>query len=248
MSSFTKAQSTPDWWTDPATAIYENATPPTEPEHYSPVNVGQLKYVATQAKAYLDSIYTGLDWNWAYEGSGVTNPFPFVSQDNYSPVNVGQIKAVAYGFYKILDSRLHGSSQNISDFGGSTSSLDGFTVPWDSIITGENSDVANIGQLKLVFSFWPDRDTIDADGLADYWEKRIWGNTTTASDPNGDVDGDGISNIEEFQTGGDPSADPLSGVVSPQLTQSPTGMIYFRREPNGSTDYQFNPLTGSVTP
>jgi hypothetical protein len=48
----------------------------------------------------------------------------------------------------------------------------------------------------------------DADGMADQWEA-IW----SLSDPNADPDGDGITNLEEYQNGGDPIVVNATGVV-----------------------------------
>lgn len=69
----------------------------------------------------------------------------------------------------------------------------------------------------------------DADGLPDAWEKAF--NATT---PNGDIDGDGVSNLAEYQAGTDPR-DPSSTAPLPPLaltsslvTISQTG--YFRLE------------------
>jgi hypothetical protein len=69
----------------------------------------------------------------------------------------------------------------------------------------------------------------DADGLPDAWEKAF--NATT---PNGDIDGDGVSNLAEYQAGTDPR-DPSSiaplpplALTSSLVTISQTG--YFRLE------------------
>ncbi len=56
----------------------------------------------------------------------------------------------------------------------------------------------------------------DNDGLPDAWEKAF-----NALTPNGDADGDGVSNLAEYQAGTDPR-DPLSAPALPELLLTPS--------------------------
>jgi hypothetical protein len=54
----------------------------------------------------------------------------------------------------------------------------------------------------------------DGDGLPDGWEIRHFGNHTQS--PNGDPDGDGWSNLQEYQNGTDPNSvdQPLKVIIT----------------------------------
>jgi len=57
---------------------------------------------------------------------------------------------------------------------------------------------------------------IDKDGLPDYWEKAYFNDLSQG--PAGDYDGDGLTNLEEHQTGNQTGTDPASkadGDVAP---------------------------------
>ena len=45
---------------------------------------------------------------------------------------------------------------------------------------------------------------VDRDGMADVWEDRHGFDPGDASDRNGDADGDGYTNLEEFLNGTEP--------------------------------------------
>jgi hypothetical protein len=49
---------------------------------------------------------------------------------------------------------------------------------------------------------------VDADGLPDWWEVQYFGNLNQG--PNGDPDGDGITNLQEYQQGRNPTKSALS--------------------------------------
>lgn len=44
----------PGWWNEPATGIWSSG--PASTDHQAPVNVGQLKHVASRARIYLDRV------------------------------------------------------------------------------------------------------------------------------------------------------------------------------------------------
>lgn len=55
----------------------------------------------------------------------------------------------------------------------------------------------------------------DADGLPDWWEEAFFGNLDATNDPNGDYDGDGISNWDEYLGGSSPVSTVFVNIVSP---------------------------------
>uniref|UniRef100_UPI004056EA5E toxin TcdB middle/N-terminal domain-containing protein n=1 Tax=Candidatus Electronema sp. TaxID=2698783 RepID=UPI004056EA5E len=57
----------------------------------------------------------------------------------------------------------------------------------------------------------PDKHDRDADGMADSWELRYGLNPNDPSDADGDLDGDGLSNKEEFLRGTDPTSADSDG-------------------------------------
>ncbi|HHL19708.1 MAG TPA: hypothetical protein ENJ33_08225 [Thiothrix sp.] len=59
----------------------------------------------------------------------------------------------------------------------------------------------------------------DKDGLPDAWENQYGLNPLDASDANADLDGDGMSNLEEFTNNSDPTKDTVNPVITlPEAT------------------------------
>jgi hypothetical protein len=105
--------------------------------------------------------------------------------NNYAPLNLGQVKHVAKPFYDLL-----------MDIGYATN------YPWQGEACTNDFAMANIGQVKNLFSFDVTSNT-DDDGLPDWWEVHWFGSITNqASD--GDFDADGLSNLLEYQLQADP--------------------------------------------
>ncbi|MCC5835817.1 MAG: hypothetical protein JJU20_13890 [Opitutales bacterium] len=148
------AGSIPDWWSHPSYGILDSSQ---TPDNWAPVNAGQLKYVATQAKAYFDAEFPG--GAGAQINSLVSGFSPGVDPENYAPVNVGQLKHVAKVFYD----RMGAGSSPYREVVATQLVLLGAdptlisnnypTYPWGSSASSENWHPANIGQLKLVFGF-----------------------------------------------------------------------------------------------
>jgi hypothetical protein len=197
----------PAWWTAPATQIIQSGA---TANNYAPVNLGQLKYVAYQAKAYLDANLAG------GSGAAVTAMVAgFQTQaqvNNYTPVTIGQLKAVAKPFYDRLIAAGYNTKDSLKNFGYAANWADNY--PWNSaapVPVAQNYALANIGQLKMVFSFnvagLASGDT-DGDGLPDIWEIAQFGDTSPGNTD--DTDGDGLSNATELSDGlsaGNPDSD-----------------------------------------
>lgn len=223
----------PDWWSAPETEIIDSEA---EEENYAPANLGQLKHVAKQTQAHFNELLP--------EGSGVTiasltasfEPRPgqgYTQQeiesfikDNYSPLNLGQLKAVAKPFYDRLLESGYDTRANLIARGYPSNWA--YEYPWDpQTPVSENYAPANIGQLKLVFSFDLSRmnfdplaDT-DSNGLPDWWQNEYF--ESLGNHPASDPDEDGLSNLTEYLAGLDPNV--TNGEVGPQFTA--TGLKVF---------------------
>jgi len=208
-----RAQEGPLWWRHHA-IIDED-----RPEHnYSPANLGQLKHVATEAADYLDQKLPGGAGVQIHELVGQFEPRPSVNyppealvvlrEPNYKPINLGQLKAVAKPFYdRLIQAGIDTKAQLIAK--GYPSDW-AYIYPWDpSTPVGENYSPANLGQLKMVFSFdfaGMDNDGSNnrGDGMLDAWELANGLSPTNAKDYKKDYDGDGLTNLEEHRLGSDP--------------------------------------------
>lgn len=223
----------PGWWSEEGTRIIEEEG---EENNYAPANLGQLKHVAKMAKGHLDAKLVG--------GSGTaigglvagfesgTSPEEILA--NYAPLNIGQLKAVAKPFYDRLHSAGYDTKANLIAHGfpdkwSGTAAWSGY-YPWNpSTPVSENYAPANIGQLKLVFSF--DLGDFDGDlsGLPDWWEELYF--EELGQDPEADPDGDGLTNLEEYEQNSDPTNYYSQGgsMVIPVLTidsgNNQTGLV-----------------------
>jgi len=188
----------PAWWSDTgnSTAFIDgNATA----NNYAPLNVGQLKNVATKAKTYLDNKLS------AVGGSGLditvmVNGFSTNATLDYQVANLGQLKAVAKPFYDRLLSIGYNTTLNLQNRGyaGNYTGL----YPWNSTTSpAQNYEPANLGQLKMVFSFdltsYLTVDT-DGDGVPDYREVLFYGTNPNSNNTDGgsagtnDLDGNDV--------------------------------------------------------
>ena len=173
----------PSWWTN-VVLHGEGVTT----NDFAPVNMGQLKWMAVHARDELNAYLPG--------GSG-TNLNALLNgwlddNVNYAPVNIGQLKNLAAHFYDRLIA-------------------EGYTnqYPWVDATNTSDYAMANIGQVKYLFDFELDRD---GDGMGDIWEQTIVDFDTndvyaTIEDihPEDDFDGDGYSNLQEYQNHTDPT-------------------------------------------
>ena len=144
----------PSWWTNRNVIISTSST-----NDWAAVNLGQLKWFATNAYDELEANLSG--------GSG-TNIASMIAgfsvSNNYVAINIGQLKNVSAPFWARL-----------SEVGYTNG------YPWTTNTTADDNDytIANLGQLKYVFNFellgadWLDSDS---DGILDSWEIENFGN------------------------------------------------------------------------
>ena len=159
----------PAWWV--ARHVTDTNAPVAD---FSPLIVGQLKWMATNAADELELRLPG------GAGASVLDLIRnFSGTDNYVTVNLGQLKRVAAPFYDRLIT-------------------EGYTTvyPWSGADTTNDYALANLGQLKHLFSFDLTGDQ-DADGLPDWWEIRYF-NSITNEGAGGDFDADGLVNTAEY--------------------------------------------------
>lgn len=207
----------PVWWTSSTNPVLDpSATTTGVEQNYAPANLGQLKYIAKQAKLHLDANLPG------GSGSAITSlvngftPQSGVSytpaelaafrEANYAPINLGQLKAVAKPFYVRLKTAGYDTKANLIARGFPATWA--YDYPWNpSTPVADNYAPANIGQLKAVFSFDLTALDSDGDGIPNGWELAQGFNPENPSDggTTADADGDGLTNLQEFQQGSDPN-------------------------------------------
>jgi len=190
----------PQWWIDRGVVVSGVVT-----NDVAAVNQGQVKHIATKAYEELQAKLPG------GAGSNLTVLIQSFSltNANYAPVTIGQLKNLAKPFY---DRLIEVSYTN--------------SYPWTAITSDDNDyAMANIGQVKNLFSFDLNALDSDHDGLLDDWEMKYFGNLSHGS--NEDFDGDGLMNLEEYQLGTDPTkadtdGDGVSDGVEKLQGRSPT--------------------------
>lgn len=187
----------PDWWSTRGALM-----PDTDSDDFAVANVGQLKTIAQKAAQEMNDSFPGgagtalnamvNDW-LAPPASGVT-------RDDYAALTLGQLKTIAKPFY-----------DRLADVGLRPAN----TYPW----TGTNPDdyaLANLGQVKTVFAFPvpPLVQLATQTGIPSaplLAAVQAWQNISMdqrAEDATlDDLDGDGISNLQEYLMGS-PLFDP----------------------------------------
>lgn len=207
--SFSMTQAAePAWWGQKGVKSSAPAS------NKSPANLGQLKWVAKQAKLEFDSKFA------SYGGAGVAitqlvNGFQ-AGQLNYSPANQGQLKAIAKLYYDRLLFLGFDTRQSLRNHGVPSW---GYFYSWTSESTDDSHfSPALLGQLKWTFSFdltgfspnpsylgsGPDSD---GDGLAD------WAENLLGTNPNQiDTDGDGISDWQEIYNSVNTTYNPIDAI------------------------------------
>lgn len=164
----------PSWWRQSESQVLRSGV---TANNYAVANLGQLKWMARNAKIHLDVIYASSGG----AGTAITNlvdsfepkagityskeELSQISQNNNSPVNLGQVKAVARLFYDRLQLLGYNTRASLISNGYTPPGSTGYA--WDeSTPQAANYALANVGQLKLVFSFDADPAHPPADPTA----------------------------------------------------------------------------------
>jgi hypothetical protein len=174
----------PSWWSERQVVDSTEAV-----DDYSVANQGQVKNFALRAYEELQAHLPG------GAGPDVTALISgwrssTAAADDFATINVGQLRSAAKPFYDRLIA---------------VGYVNGY--PWSGS-SNDDFSAANIGQVKNLFSFDVKKDS-DADGLPDWWETRWF--AAGGADATGDPDGDGLTNLEEFQNGTNPTLADTDG-------------------------------------
>ena len=192
-------------------------------DDYAVANIGQLKQIATQAAAEMNtklpapgagSAVNGLVAAWV----AAPAPPPAPPRDDYAALNLGQLKAVAKPFYDRL-AELGYTGQPL---------LPGQYYPWTGV-GAEDYALANIGQMKNVFKFSfvgvvfdAYKADTDLDGIPSGWEVEHGLNPSDPADASAIVNG--LTNRELFQQSLAAGGDPLQANSVGLLIYTPTSV------------------------
>ncbi|WP_162145231.1 RHS repeat-associated core domain-containing protein [Chthoniobacter flavus] len=215
------AATIPGWWVDDSaqTRIIGAGA---APSNFAPANLGQLKYVASQAKKHLDQKLAAVGGAGDEINALVAGFEPRAGQNytpeqiaafraaNYAPINLGQLKAVVAPFYRRLLAVGYDTRFNLILHGYPQTWTSGFpwnpNDPWNQAGAGDktpNYVMANIGQLKMAFSF-----DVAADSDGSFLPVSLVRSTETGmSNPNG--------HPGRLGNGGNSPSDPIYGNASP---------------------------------
>ena len=198
----------PLWWSagnppviDPTAAV----------NNHAPANIGQAKHMAKSALEALLPILPAVADQIEADLVGPGKPIPSwaapanqVEKDkNHAPLLIGQLKAIAAPFY----TRLHAAAPIWLEAERTANGTHhpGSIFPWTTATTDDNNKgMANIGQLKAVFSLRFENDA-DYDGMPGLWEEASGLDPDDYSDAGTDLDDDGLSNLGEYENGTDPA-------------------------------------------
>lgn len=256
--------SAPTWWAERGLrgAAYDESSEASINANYNIALQGQLMHIAKQAAAELDAKYPQGAGDGihalinSFDGYSVLNPSATSAnlETNYKAINIGQLKAVSKLFYDRLW-EIHGNYPEAITWPlGITFSGGAGKYPWADLPlpTAANYDsemnknyiLANIGQLKFLFS-WSlaaaKYSDVNNNGVDDRWEIKYFGNLTSYT-PDGDLDGDGISNLDEYLFGTNPAVDDtlLNDASGSQMEYNNLSMVkkagpsHFTRDSEGN--------------
>lgn len=200
----------PAWWNDRGVKSGNPA------QNKGLANLGQLKHIANQAHAELESILPS--------GAGYPVPFSVPAEADQAwydaqkkILNLGQLKAVAKPVYDRLNEISPNWVKNQLELNGLTLDTDffkdsnDFYYPWNPTTpVSENYKLATVGQIKLVFALRL-RESTDGDTAADLLELAAFGTTSHLITSTQDSDQDGVTDLAEIITQPDASLRDLDG-------------------------------------
>lgn len=215
----------PAWWSQgPPPPVID---PAAIPNNHGPANIGQAKFMAKRAldalRALVPSVADQVEADLVGAGKPIAtwdvpaNPDAAWQQAQRAPLLIGQLKSIAAPFYDRLNTAAPQWLLAERQTNGTYST--GTHFPWTADSSDDNNKgFATIGQLKAVFALRFNKDS-DLDANADLVEWTILGGLSSSLpqafqalllaslnpyDPNGDQDGDGVSNADELTNGTDP--------------------------------------------
>jgi hypothetical protein len=202
----------PLWWSQGnppvVTGVAEN--------NKGPANIGQAKNMVAAALQALDTqaptIATQVRADLAISHPDLlTVPSPKTPdwiEKQKAPLLLGQLKAISAPFYTRVNA-LNPTWLAAERTTNGTNHPDSI-FPWTATTADDaNKAIANIGQLKAVFSLRletlppPTSGDSDGDGMPDAWELQHFTNLDQTS--SGDPDNDGLTNAQELAIGTDPT-------------------------------------------
>jgi hypothetical protein len=205
---FSSSAAPPLWWSNGNPPVID---PAAVSNNYGVANIGQAKWMAKNALEALRAVDPAIASAVEADLVGPGKPLaswappatPAEQAAQLAPLLVGQLKAIAAPFYN----HLHTADAAWLDAERVANGADvaGTFLPWSFTVTDGNKAVANIGQLKAVFSLrFETLTTVDTDedGLPDSWEMQHFGSLDHHG--SGDFDGDGLTNLQEYQRGTNP--------------------------------------------
>ncbi|RYY51681.1 MAG: hypothetical protein EOO09_22845, partial [Chitinophagaceae bacterium] len=165
------------------------------PENGAPVNVGQLKYVAS---LFYNRFYeVGFNWQTGLQGTA-SQKYPWigtVNPENGAPANIGQLKnlfsfTISQGFKDIM---IDSDGDGMPDFWETAKGFNN-TVN-DAAADLDGDGLRNLEEYRANTN--PNGWNTDLDGLTDRMELLLGLNPQDGADATADSDGDGITNAVE---------------------------------------------------